>query len=177
MGGIQIVSALLGDPMLSQTQPWTSISRTTRITDLVMFTSFTMTEVLGLSTSGPIRQPRFQTLRSAERVCRVVGRRYKVTRLSQKRAALAARCWRGKSATWFGGDSGSLADYFAHGDKYRKNSRLQQQAQAGNAKNETPAEQRQEHRDKKTGAAPHGRGSFKINLPNSHPSNPFTRRQ
>ena len=57
-----------------------------------MFTSFTMTEVLGLSTSGPIRQPRCQTLRSAERVCRVVGRRYEAARLGQKRAALAARC-------------------------------------------------------------------------------------
>ena len=92
MGGIQNVSALLGDPTLSQTQPWTFILRTTRITDLVMFTSFTMTEVLGLSTSGPIRQPRCQTLRSAKRVCRVVGRRYEAARHGQKRAALAARC-------------------------------------------------------------------------------------
>ena len=45
------------------TPPRTFVLPMDKITGLVMFTSFTLTDVLGLSRSGPIRQPRCETLR------------------------------------------------------------------------------------------------------------------
>ena len=65
-----------------------------------------------------------------------------------------------------------MAVALSHGDKYRENSYLQQQAQSGHDKHEACDKQRRKHRYEKTGHLMEG-GPSKINTPNSHPSNPI----
>lgn len=67
-----------------------------------------------------------------------------------------------------------MAVALSYGDKYRENSYLQQQAQAGHDKHEAWDKQRRKHRYAKTGHLMEG-GPSKINTPNSHPSNPIHR--
>lgn len=109
MGGIESQSALLGDPMFSQTNKKydipsnkricadlrvdptrTSVSCTARITDLVMFLSFTITEVLGRSRSVPIRQQCCQTLQVRHLQTRAVSGRTKETFLDSSETSSAS---------------------------------------------------------------------------------------
>ena len=93
-------------------------------------------------------------------------------RPGQEGAAVPAGCRWSVHAPWFGSSTKSIADAFAHGDKYRENTRLQQWAQAGHAKHEARDKQRLEHRHKKVGLRLMDGGQSKMNPPDSYPSNP-----
>lgn len=66
----------------------------------------------------------------------------------------------------------SMVDALAHGDKYRENSRLQKQTQAGNAKQNLRLNNDVNTETEKWGGAPWTEDREKLTPPNSHPSNP-----